>query len=374
MVMQWDVAEDVFDIMYEPLAGANTTTLLRLLAQNHFRVAGRYLPRLLYAGLISTILAPFRLLDTIRYRSTVADTEITIPPLFIIGHWRSGTTYLHNLFSIDEQFGYCSTFHSLVPGAFLGNPALKSIVAASIPETRPMDEVPMGADLPQEEEYALGSLTPYAYYNGWIFPRQMRYYNQTVCLDEAPQRMQELWRRTYRGFLQKLTYHWEGTAQILKNPANTARLPLLLDMFPRARYVHIKRNPYDVYASMMKFMTRVLPRYTVQRPPPQEQMTEAILDVYEALYRNYITHRAGIPDGHLIEVSYEAFVQEPLVHLERIYDVLSLDGFPAYKERFASYVASQSHIKARHYELDSEHKERVAQRWAFAFDELGYEP
>ena len=196
MVMQWNITEDVFDIMYEPLAGANTTTLLRLLAQNSFHVAGRYLPRLLYAGLISTILAPFRLLDTIRYSSTVADTEITVPPLFIIGHWRSGTTYLHNLFSIDEQFGYCSTFHSLVPGAFLGNPALKSIVAASIPETRPMDEVPMGADLPQEEEYALGSLTPYAYYNGWIFPRHMHSYNRTVSLNEAPQRMQKLWRQT----------------------------------------------------------------------------------------------------------------------------------------------------------------------------------
>jgi len=374
MVMQWDIREDPFDVMYEPLAGANTTTLLRLLAQNRFRIAGRYLPRLLYAGLISTILAPFRLLDTARYGRTVGNTEITRQPLFIIGHWRSGTTYLHNLFSIDEQFGYCSTFHSLVPGAFLGNQRLKSIVAASIPETRPMDEVPMGADLPQEEEYALGSLTPYAYYNGWIFPRNMRYYNRTVCLEDAPSRMREKWRQTYRWFLKKLTCHWDGRRLVLKNPANTARLPLLLDMFPGARFVHIRRNPYDVYASMMKFMTTVLPRYTVQRPPLQEQMSDAILDVYEKLYRNYFTNRSKIPDGQLVEVGYEDFVQEPLQHLERIYTSLSLDGYDTCRERFAAYITSQSHITAHHYPLGDRLKEHVARRWEFAFDRLGYQP
>jgi len=374
MATEWEILEDPFDVMYEPLAGANTTTLLRLLAQNHFRIAGRYLPRLLYAGLISTILAPFRLLDSIRYGSAVADTDIAQHPVFIIGHWRSGTTYLHNLLAIDDQFGYCSTFHSLVPGAFLGNPALKSIVAASIPETRPMDEVPMGADLPQEEEYALGALTPYAYYNGWIFPRNMRSYSQAVNLGSAPRTMQAMWRRTYRHFLKKLTYTWEGRRLVLKNPANTARIPVLLDMFPDARFIHIRRNPYDVYASMMKFMTRVLPRYTVQRPPSQEAMSEAILDTYEALYRSYEASRSSIPDGRHVEVGYEQFVQHPIEQLERIYTALSLDGFDDHRERFTKYIASQSHIRACHYELDSALKNRVGERWAFAFDMLGYEP
>ncbi len=374
MVTDWDIAEDVFDVMYEPLAGASFATLLRLLAQNRFAVAGRYLPRLLYAAAVSTILGPFRLLDTIRYGGTVTATDIAKPPLFIVGHWRSGTTYLHNLFAVDEQFGYCSTFHSLIPGAFLGNPGLKSIVAAGIPETRPMDEVPMDADLPQEEEYALGSLTPYAYYNGWIFPRNMRFYNRTVCLDEAPIHVQEGWRRTYRWFLKKLTCYWNGRRLALKNPANTARLPVLLDMFPGARYVHIHRHPYDVYASMMKFMTRVLPRYTLQRPPTQEKMSAVILDVYEALYRSYFANRARIPDGQLAEVGYEQLVQKPLEQLERIYDILHLDGFDGCRERFASFIASQSYIKARCYDLDSEHRERVARRWRFAFEKLGYEP
>ncbi len=202
----------------------------------------------------------------------------------------------------------------------------------------------------------------------------MRYYNATVPLDSAPRTMQAMWRRTYRHFLKKLTYTWEGRRLVLKNPANTARIPVLLDMFPDARFIHIRRNPYDVYASMMKFMTRVLPRYTVQRPPSQEQMGEAILDTYEALYRSYEASHSSIPDGRHVEVGYEQFVQHPIEQLERLYTALSLSGFDDHRERFTRYIASQSHITARNYELDNVHKNRVGERWAFAFGMLGYEP
>jgi len=74
-------------------------------------------------------------------------------PLFVIGHWRSGTTYLHNLLSLDPSYGYCSTFQTILPGVFLGSEqTFKPLVTASIPTTRPMDDVPMGPDLPPEEE------------------------------------------------------------------------------------------------------------------------------------------------------------------------------------------------------------------------------
>lgn len=104
----------------------------------------------------------------------------------------------------------------------------------------------------------------------------------------------------------------------------------------------------------------MLPRYAVQRPPSQEEMSEVILDVYEALYHSYFAHRTEIPNGQLAEVGYEAFVQESLPELERIYDALSLEGFDGCRERFAGYIASQSHIRARRYELSREQKERVA--------------
>ena len=63
-------------------------------------------------------------------------------PLFLLGHWRGGTTYLHNMLSKDDQFGYFSTFDAYVPGVCVKSESLlKGIVAGSLPKTRPMDDV-----------------------------------------------------------------------------------------------------------------------------------------------------------------------------------------------------------------------------------------
>ena len=125
------------------------------------------MPRMLYAIALSNVIAPFRIKEKIKFNKKIKQTEIKHHPLFIIGHWRSGTTYIHNMLSLDKTFGYCSTFTATVPGVFLGSEKIfKPVLAGSITPKRPMDDVPMGIDLPQEEEYAIGDFIPYASCNG----------------------------------------------------------------------------------------------------------------------------------------------------------------------------------------------------------------
>lgn len=373
-IQDMEIKENIFDVVYEPLAGSSFTNILRLLAQNRFRLSARYIPRFLYAAMLSSVISPFRIAERIKFDGRIRKTAMDRPPVFIVGHWRSGTTYLHNLLSADRNFGYCTTFHSVIPGAFItGEKVLKPIVSSSIPETRPMDNVPMGADLPQEEEYATGAFTPYAYYNGWCFPGNMKLYNKYICMDGVPQRAVREWKHAYDYLLKKLTFFWGGKRLVLKNPSNTGRIKLLLEMFPGAQFVHIYRNPYTLFLSMMKFMVRVLPRYCVQNPIKKEEMGETILDVYEVLYKKYLKERNDIPDGNLVEVRYEDFIKRPLDELENIYDSLNLGGFEENKNIFKDYLAAQSGIKTSKYELDRETKERIYEHWKFAFDAFGYE-
>ena len=373
--MNLEIKEDIFDVVYEPLAGANLTNLLRLSAQNKFRISFRYMPRFLYAVMLSSIISPFRIAEKIKFDKHIRKTEVSHPPIFIMGHWRSGTTYLHNLVSLDKNFGYCTTFHSVIPGAFIaGEKVLKPIVASSIPETRPMDDVPMGPDLPQEEEYALGAFTPYAYYNGWCFPKNMAFYNRYVSMDNVSRNSIKEWEKAYLYLLKKLTFFWKGKRLILKNPSNTARIKLLLNMFPDAKFIHIYRNPYNVFFSMLKFMVKVLPRYCVQNPIKKEEMEEMILDVYSKLYKKYFEEKNLIPEGNIVEVRYEDFIQQPLNELERIYGGLGLEGFEENKKVFGNYIAAQSRIKTSKYKQDKEIKGRIYKNWEFAFDKLGYEP
>lgn len=370
-----EMKENVFDIMYEPLAGSNFTNLLRLLAQNHFHVSIRYVPRTLYALALSSIIGAFHVKEELQFRRKIERTKLSHPPLFIIGHWRSGTTYLHNVVSQDETFGFCSTFTATIPGVFLsGEKLFKPILSASIPDKRPMDDADMGADLPQEEEYAIGAFTPYAYYNGWCFPRNMAFYNRFVCMEDVPQEIIDEWKGAYLSLLKKLTLYWDGRRLALKNPSNTARIKLLLEMFPDAQFMHIYRNPYEVYFSMMKFLRIVLPRYCVQRPPPMEEIERHMMDLYVQMYTKYLRERDEVPEGNLTEVRYEDFLKRPMTEMKRMYAELGLKSFRDARERMSVYVSSQKTIRRSTYTMDEKIKEKIYRKWACVFEAFGYEP
>jgi len=200
----------------------------------------------------------------------------------------------------------------------------------------------------------------------------MAFYNRYVGMDDVHQNSIKEWEKAYLYLLKKLTFFWKGKRLILKNPSNTARIKLLLGIFPNAKFIHIYRNPYNVFFSMLKFMIKVLPRYCVQNPIKKEEMEEMIFDVYSRLYKKYFEEKALIPEKNLVEVRYENFIQQPLNELERIYGGLGLEGFEDNKKAFEDYIVTQSRIKTSKYNPDKEIKEKIYNNWKFAFDKLGY--
>jgi len=369
-----NLKEEVLNLKKEPLAGDNLTNLFRLLIQNRFKIDIRYLPRMLYSIPLSTLIAPFRVMERRKFDETINKTEIKRHPIFLLGHWRGGTTYLHNTLSMDKNLGYCSTFHAYLPGAFLGfEKLLKPIVASSLPKKRPMDDVAMGADLPQEDEYAIGALSPYSYYHGWCFPKNMEFYNKFVCMEDVSKRAIDKWKEVYMYFLKKVTIREKGKRLILKNPANTARIKLLLEMFPDAKFIHIQRNPYHQYLSMMRFMRIVIPLYCVQKPPKIGHVEKLMMDLYVDMYRKYFRERKRIPEGNFVEVKYEDFIERPFEELRRIYGLLNLAGFKKSERAFRAYILSQSEVRLHNYVIDAELREKIYKKWGFAFKEFGYE-
>ena len=68
----------------------------------------RRVPRALLLLGISIVGIPLRLVERLRFGRALRRISIDHPPVFIIGHWRSGTTHLHNLMSQDPSFGSLS--------------------------------------------------------------------------------------------------------------------------------------------------------------------------------------------------------------------------------------------------------------------------
>src|SRR2546427_338717 len=92
---------------------------LRLLARNRFAVELRYL-----YWLVPILFMTFRntclgYLQTLVWGKRIRKTKIIHDPLFIIGHWRSGTTWLHELLTLDPRHNYPTTYECFFPTHFL---------------------------------------------------------------------------------------------------------------------------------------------------------------------------------------------------------------------------------------------------------------
>jgi hypothetical protein len=336
-----------------------------------------FLPRCVFVCASTLATSPLRLGERLRHGRAIRRTGIHPSPIFIIGHWRSGTTFLHHLLCRDGQFGYLTTFQAMAPGFFLvGGGRIKRFLERETRKrypTRLIDNVPLLLDAPEEDEFALANMSPYSFLHAFSFPRRARYFFERYVLFEGiPQGELERWAAAYRELLRKATFASGGRRLVLKNCANTGRIRVLLRLFPEAKFIHIYRNPYRVFLSTLHLHRTVLPRSQLQRIDPQE-IEENVLEFYERLMKRYLADRRLIPAGSLVEVRFEDLERAPLDGLRRIYGELGLPGFAAAEPAFRAYLRSVSGYRKNTYRLDPAAIAKVNRHWGFALDRWGYE-
>lgn len=353
---------DSANYLRHPLFGTSLRNWLRLLADNGGVEYGFYL-RALFITISIIMLTPARVMFFLRYRNAIIHTAIRHPPIFIIGHWRSGTTFLHELICKDPQFGYVSLWHTLAPTSFLVLEGIKRFFSIFLPSTRPMDEIPVDIDAPYEEEAGLAALSQWSFFHSFTFPRNAVYhFRQSVLFENVNEKEKDAWKNTYLEFLKTITYTHCGKQLILKNPANTARIKILLELFPGARFIYISRNPYEVYLSTLKTRTNVLGPFALQHTTIQD-VKHQVIDQYLQLMRNYYEQQHLIPKGHLVELSYEDFVRNPLDRMRQIYETLELEGFKHAKSAMHAYLDERKDYRKNVYELDDKTRTIIENRW-----------
>jgi omega-hydroxy-beta-dihydromenaquinone-9 sulfotransferase len=336
-------------------------------------VSPRYWPRALLLTTMSVLVLPLRYAEHLCFGQQIKHTPIAEPPIFIIGHWRSGTTHLHNLFSQDAALGWVSMYQAIAPDfSLIGGNWLRRLLAWVLPAHRPMDNMVWPVTAPQEEEVALGKTTAYSFYAQFMFPREARvFFKRHVLLENAsPQVASELQAR-YRRVLQIATIHAGGRRLVLKNPVNTARLAMLVEMFPNAKFVHIHRSPYDVYASTRNLHRRITAFTTLQTLDMRHE-ADTVFELYECMMRRFLADRPNIAPGNISEVRFEDLERDPIGEMRRLYQELSLPGFDLAEPRLRAYVASQVTYRKNAFSLSDAERETINKRWGFAFEVLGY--
>jgi len=247
-----------------PLQGVTLGSWLRLLAANRFRVGLRFWPRAALTTLAAAANSWQARHESRRYDLAVAATEVAAP-LFILGHYRTGTTHLHNLLAQDERFAFVNYYQASFPLTFLTTEDRRARLGA--PWTlrkRPHDNVALDLRVPAEDELALAADTSLSPHLGWHFPARARYYDDRyLTFASASDDERQRWIASLRRLAGKLTLKHERTL-VLKSPLHTARVPLLLEAFPDARFVHLHRDPYLVFQSTAHMERAIEPLFRFQ--------------------------------------------------------------------------------------------------------------
>ena len=103
--------------MAHPLSGADPGTILRAFA------AGGAPDRWGETALIAAMAmarAPFSALERLAVGPRLSPPAELPPPVFILGHWRSGTTHLYNIMSSDPGWAYVPPFAVGLPWDMFG--------------------------------------------------------------------------------------------------------------------------------------------------------------------------------------------------------------------------------------------------------------
>ena len=350
--------------------GSSLRTYFRILAGGDGIQPRHYLKTFL-TGLIILVTLPFRWYERGAFAIRVKKAQMS-DPVFILGHWRSGTTYLHNVMCQDPSASYLTTYQSVFPNYLSSKWLFKPFMRSMMPDRRPSDNVKLSPEFPQEDEFALGELSPHSYYNFFYFPGKYRqYFDQAIRFEGLSERERKSFARKYRELLVKAALNTGRGQLVVKNPVNTARLRFLKQEYPAARFIHIVRDPFVVYRSTKKFFTRLIPTLWFHSVA-EEEINEMILDVYEKLYRKYLDELDAIRNSPFIEIRFEDFEKDPMAHLERIYDQLDLHGFEHAKPHFESYTQHQRSYQKNKYVFESEEIEVVSSRWGEFIKHWGY--
>ena len=357
-------------LMPRPWHGMTLPVWLRLLARNRFAVSFQKVP--MAAGITGScaLNSVLSMQDQLRYGRRARRTQLDQPPLFLLGHWRSGTTLLHELFSEDEQFTYPTVYQTMAPSHFLStNRLVPPLLDFLMPSKRPMDEVSLGMDRPMEDEFALCNLGSPSPYLAWAWPNRFEC-GAYMELEELSGRELERWKKHFVFFLKRLQISRPGRI-LLKSPPHTARICHLVELFPNAQFVHIVRDPLNVFPSSMKTWKR-MQALSALHQPTYEGLEEQVLTTFTRMYERYHQDRQLVASENICEVRYEDLVENPVGEMGRMYEHLQLGDFQQVKGKVQQYMDDRRGYQTDKYELPSEVKERIARRWGPYVQRYGY--
>jgi hypothetical protein len=284
-----------------------------------------------------------------------------VPPIFIVGQARSGTTILHDLLAqdlsnrvpltweVDRPLPPPETATYDTDPRIAASQELLEGVDLVIPGFRAMH--PMGALLPQECVKMTGGD-----FRSMIFPTQYRVPSYARWLiDEADMAPAYQYHRI---FLQHLQSRHPAPRWVLKSPGHLWCLGALLAEYPNALLVQTHRDPLRIIASLSSLMS-VLRRLGSDDISQPDIAAEFAGYLTSGLDRSVAAREDGtVPADRVVDVQFRAFMADPFTTIREIYDRLGLE------------LSDESEARMRAFLADNTIEKHGGHRYTFADTEL----
>jgi len=319
-----------------------------------------------YLQIIPTL--PLAFVQWLLFNRRIQNTVVLKNPVFILGHYRSGTSLLHKLLTSDSRFGYLTYYDALFPNTNLlfgkKMPERLQHVINYFKIQNPFfhDSVLQLLEADEEDDFLMNKASAYSAYWGMIFPGKWGDW-LNLKLQFSDKKFLSGWKREYANTLKYISFKNPGKQLVLKSPPNLARVRLLLEMFPQAKFIFIYRNPYDIFFSTLNMWNRaILKYYSVQRLTDNELQT-LIINHFLQLMDQYEADKHLIPQENLVEISYDELLADPFYTIKKIYSQLSLHDFDQTSENLLSKIQTEKTYKTFEHQRSAEMEKLVKEQW-----------
>lgn len=182
---------------------------------------------------------------------------------------------------------------------------------------------------------------------------------------------QKRWKQLFKRYVLKLRVQARDEQRpLFKSPYHMARIPILHEMFPNAKFIYIHREPTKVFQSMVHFVDSLYRECATLQTLSAGHVQEYIFELGSQLHDAYKRDSATLPEGTLSVVKFEDLVADPTRELRRIYKELDLPDIGRVEPKLAAYTGETKGYKlTKHKSLSSEGKEYVTRRWQKMYEE-----
>ena len=264
--------------------------------------------------------------------------QIIEKPLFIVGNFRSGSTFLQRLLFRDTEnfssgtawelvFAPSFTMRQFIKGVYLidkriGSPLHRLITRIEKRVLNNNSVHAMGLREPEEDEgFFLHNLTSAFLIFATPSLESHGDYYKLEDLSSSFIRSKEM--SYFEGCVKRhMRFHPRSRHYLSKSPTFSARCVGLQKQFPDARFVYLLRHPLNVLPSLMTWFTQVWS--ALQKRDTQFPHQDFLVDFVRHWYVDVLRTLEELPDKQLKIVHYEDLVSDPFHTVESIYNWLDI--------------------------------------------------